>query len=110
MVGNVILSGACEPHRTPCAARRAIRINDGKVEASHERTPGNAGSTEEVANVLTSHLDLIPGWVRANVTNRIGVANYGERPVASINFIARAVQSPGHAVGLPGNQVEGSGR
>ena len=107
----------------PRAAGRAVGVDDGEIEPAHERTPGDTLGIEQIADVLAGHRDLIERRVRADVLQRVAVADLGdvagdmgcvaERLVGAVQKIARAVENVergGDAVGLARDQVDGAGR
>jgi len=104
---NVIRCRARQSAGTARAARRPVGIHDRQVEAAHEAAPAHARRVEQVADRLAAHLDLVARRVRANVPNRIGIANHGQRTVRSAaHFVPGSVQRGDCAVGLACDRVQ----
>ncbi len=104
------------------AAGGAVGVDDGQVEAAHERPPGDALGIEQVADVAAGHRDLRALRVGADVVNRIVVTDHGQvaRQMGCVgeNLVAadqpartiEHVEGEGKAVGLARDQVESAGR
>ena len=77
MVWNVIGLLHARDRRgcTAIATGGAIGVLNVEVEATHECPPAHTGLVKQIANVPGAHLYLITGRVRANIIQRVGVAD-----------------------------------
>ena len=92
------------------AARGAVGVRDRQIEAALEPSPADALGVEQVADVLARHRRLVRGG-RADVADRIGVADDREAPVSVGDGVARRqgrVVGRRQTVGLPGDEVDGA--
>src|SRR4029077_12605721 len=109
VVGNVIADGCREAFGASGASRGAVGIDDGEIETAHESAPSHAGRGEEVTDIFSAHLSLGAGCAGTNISDRIGIADHGERAItAAVRFVTGTVQGAGDAVSLSGNQIEQS--
>jgi len=112
VVRDVVLGRSRQARRASIAAKASVRVDLGQVKPAHEGAPGDVGGVQQVANVASLHLNLVPGGVGTGITNRIRITNDRERSRSAVDLVTGAVQGCGHAIGLPGNQIQGprSGR
>ena len=76
------------------AAGRAVGIDGAEVEAALEESPGDAGGVQKVADVLAAELDRLAGGGRADIADRIGIADEREAAVAVADRGAARVDDP----------------
>src|SRR5579885_1200228 len=107
-MGDVIAGGAGQARRAAAlASGGAVRVGDRQVETAHERTPRDSRGVEQIADILAGHLDLVAGGCRANVANRVGVADQRQSAVAVADFeVAARIQVDRNSVGLSGYEIE----
>ncbi len=96
--------------RAAPAVGRAVGVGRGPVESALEPAPRDAGLRQGIADVRAAHRDLGLRRRRADVADRVGVADERQAAVSAIGGPARAVERPHDAVGLPGHEVEGARR
>src|SRR5262249_17709242 len=114
-MGNVIGDGGSRNrrNRAPATSGAAVGIADREVEAAFEPSPGQARGGKQIADVLSEHfIGKFPG-PRANVAERLRVADQRKSALSVGNLSAGAIRVHRRrfvdAVGLAGNQVDGAG-
>ncbi len=77
MVRDVVgfLGVGDERSRTARASRAAVGIGEAEVETALEKSPGHSRLIEQIANVGAAQLYGVSGRGRANVADRIGIAD-----------------------------------
>ena len=61
---------------------RAVGVGHRQVEAALEEAPGHAARVQQVADVLSAELHQRAGCGRADIANRVGIADQREAAVA----------------------------
>ena len=64
------------------ASGGSVRVRDRQVETALEPAPANAGRIQQVANVLTAHLQHFASSCRTHIAEGIGITDYGETTVS----------------------------
>ena len=86
MMGNVVgLTGAGNQRcGRAVASRAAVGIDDVQIESTGEKSPGDAGGVEQVADVLATHLHQAARGCGTGVADRIGIAVKSQAAVAIV--------------------------
>src|SRR5262249_38320431 len=92
MVRNVIFGSSGQAGRASVAASSSVRVNGREIETAHKCPPRHSCRVEHIANIPPRHLHLVPCRVRAHISDRIWITDYGKGSSAAIDFIPCAVQ------------------